>query len=94
MRWAEFQAASVFARDLPPEAVARFLERSSHIKVTAYDTVSSSVEEQQMRAMQTVQIKYYDTDYMAEKTIVDRQQWSYDAKQGIWYLTSGLPDFK
>ena len=46
------------------------------------------------QAMQAIGIRYYHTERLKEKSLVDRQKWKYDEEDKTWYLESGLPDFK
>ncbi|HKK07153.1 MAG: hypothetical protein P8009_04670 [Gammaproteobacteria bacterium] len=91
VRWGEFPAAAAFAR---PQARPKDFTRFAHIKITAYDVAGLQLSKDGEHLTQIVKISYYDTDYMVEKSVVDRQEWEYDAKEAHWYITSGLPKFK
>jgi len=70
------------------------LDRLKKIKVTAYKTVKKNISDDGTEARQTIEIKYFHTDYLVEKTIIDKQLWKYDPGQNRWHLQSGLPEFK
>jgi len=91
VRWGEFPSAAAFAR---PDARPSDFSRFSHVKVTGYDVAGMRLTKGGNHLTQLVKIHYYNTDYMVEKSVVDRQEWEYDAKDGHWYITSGLPKFK
>jgi hypothetical protein len=70
------------------------LKKLEKIKITSYKPRERNTSEDTLQANQTVEIKYYNTDYLIVKTIIDKQLWEYDEKQKAWYLESALPDFK
>jgi hypothetical protein len=45
-----------------------------------------------MTAIQTVDIKMFNTTQAVERTITDEQVWRYDPELKHWLLYSGLPD--
>ena len=70
------------------------LERLKKIKVTSYKSVHRDISEDGSEAKDIIEIKYYDIDYMVEKTIIDKQLWMYNSDKKTWNLQGGLPEFK
>jgi len=94
MRWGEYQLASSFIKTQGTDGESPNLKKLEKIKITSYKPTGRNTSEDKLQAHQTVEIKYYNTDYLIEKTLIDKQLWEYDAKQKAWYLQSALPDFK
>ena len=70
------------------------LERLKKIKVTSYKSIHRDISEDGIEAKDIIEIKYYDIDYMVEKTIIDKQLWMYNSDKKTWNLQGGLPEFK
>ena len=70
------------------------IERLKKIKVTAYKSVHRDISEDGTEAEDIIEIKYYNIDYMVEKTIIDKQVWKYDSDKKSWDIQGGLPEFK
>jgi len=66
----------------------------SGIKITSYEIVGKELSADKLQAQQVVEIQYYYTDNLIEKTLQDVQIWKYDVSKERWYLHSGLPVFK
>ncbi|MBW2174109.1 MAG: hypothetical protein JRF64_05605 [Deltaproteobacteria bacterium] len=94
MRWGEYQLASSFIKTQGTDGENPNLKELEMIKITSYKPTEQNTSEDKLQAHQTVEIKYYNTDCLIEKTLIDKQLWEYDAKQKAWYLQSALPDFK
>ena len=94
MRWGEYQVASSFIKTQETHGESPNLKKLEKIKITSYKPMERNTSDDKLQAHQTVEIKYYNTDYLIEKTIVDKQLWEYDEEQKAWYLQSALPDFK
>lgn len=92
IRWSDFEQAGKF-RD-PAVTGSSRLPSSDHIKVTGYETLSSSRTEDGNEAAIKVRISYYHKDTMTEKTVVDQQVWKYHADEQHWYITTALPEFR
>ena len=92
VRWNEFETAARFQK--PGSAAPPANRDLTNIRVTSYEVVAAPVSTASGHAQQTVQIRYYHQDSAVEKTITDRQEWSYDSAAKRWYLTTGLPAFK
>jgi len=94
MRWGEYQLASSFIKPQGTDGESPNLKKLEKIKITSYKPTGRNTSEDKLQAHQTVEIKYYNTDYLIEKTLIDKQLWEYDEEQKAWYLQSALPDFK
>ena len=70
------------------------IERLKKIKVTEYKSIHKDVSKDGTEAKYVIEIKYYNIDYMLEKTLIDKQVWKYDPEKKAWSLQSGLPEFK
>ncbi len=93
LRWGHSELMHSFLRsgeepDRSPDIKA--LERT---KIITYELLRLKGSEEGCRIEQTVKIKYYYTDELLEKTVIDEQVWEYDPSDG-WRLVSGLPAFK
>jgi hypothetical protein len=93
IRWSNFEVANGFRRADDGDRAVPDYARLRHIKVTSYDVLSSTTSYEELKAVQTVEIKYYHADYLREKTLVDRQDWTYDRAQKRWYIQGRLPEF-
>ncbi len=68
------------------------LDRLRLFRVTQYNIRSSLPYDEGNGFRQTVQIGLFNRNRAVERTIIDRQDWRYDAEKERWYLHSGLPD--
>ena len=94
IRWGHYGTAQAFVKrgegqnaDLRPVG--------SEIRVTGYEVVREAIlnQEQADFTQRLVQIRYYNTEYAREKTLMDPQQWVFDEQAKRWLITSGLPRF-
>lgn len=95
LRWGDFQSALQFVdpkmRDAhPPSALD--LARYQQVRVTGYDEGAGAVPDGENHVRQVVQVSLVNLNTQAERTVIDRQSWSYDPKTKRWWLESGLPD--
>ena len=95
MRWGDFQSALQFVDPKvraahPPSALD--LARYQQVRVTGYDEGAGAVPDGENQVRQVVQIGLVNLNTQAERTVIDRQSWSYDPKTKHWWLESGLPD--
>lgn len=67
------------------------LERYQQVQVTGYDVRGTELLSPE-RYAQVVEIRLVNKHTQAERAIVDRQVWRYDAEKRQWWLTTGLPD--
>ncbi len=93
MRWGYYGAAFAMHRNADG-SVPTPAPRLNNFKVTSYHVLSRSVADDQNSADQVVEIKYYNVDYMREKTLTLQQHWRYDAPTHNWHVTSSPPDFQ
>ena len=94
IRWGLYDVADNLRGVEESENQSRELERLKKINVTSYKSVHKDMSDDGNEAKQTVEIKYYHTDYMVEKVLIDKQVWKYDSEKKAWHLQSGLPEFK
>lgn len=92
VRWGRIEAVYGFLRP-DAEQPTEIPERFRRIRVTGYDIVQPPLMSDELHCTQVVEIRYYDTDYAREQTVLDRQRWEYDEAQQRWYLVSGPPPF-
>jgi hypothetical protein len=90
----KYEAAHGFTKVEAPKEHVTDLKRFKMIKVTSYELIALKALEDRNIVTQRVEISYYFLDSLVEKTIVDNQLWKYYPEEKIWYLESGLPDFK
>ena len=95
IRWSQWDAAADF---IAPEYMAEHpitqldMERLRLFRVTSYTVRSTGIFDEGMTARQTVEIKMFNNKQAVERTIVDEQEWRYNAESKRWRLHSGLPD--
>lgn len=92
VRWGQLnQIYSFLHPDLAKEA--KMQDNLNNIRVTSYEAIKgpSSISESQV--MQTVKILYIHKDRQIEKTLLDHQEWSYDADKREWRRTNPIPKF-
>jgi hypothetical protein len=65
-----------------------------HIRVVSYTLKKVNASEDGAKVAQEVEVEYYRSDSMLQKTARDHQQWEYHPDANRWVLTSGLPLFK
>ena len=94
VRWSDFDRAVGFidpkvleAEPLDPLE----LERLKQYQVSGYEVRTSS-EPAELEYEQVVEIRLVNRHTQAEKVIIDRQHWRWDAESKRWWLVSGLPD--
>ncbi|MCP3901158.1 MAG: hypothetical protein GY707_15745 [Desulfobacteraceae bacterium] len=92
--WEEFEMAYGFMSKQNPKKKSvlpdkKFLKK---IKITSYEVQNRKIYNDKLMVEQTVEIKYYNTDYLIEKLFVDNQIWIYESNS--WRLSTGLPVFE
>jgi len=45
-----------------------------------------------MALRQAVEIRLFNRNQAVERSLIDQQEWRYDAERERWFLHSGLPD--
>ncbi|TCV96062.1 hypothetical protein EC912_102411 [Luteibacter rhizovicinus] len=95
VRWGDFQTAEQFVdpkyREEHPMTSLE-ASRYAQLRVTAYDDGSGPTPSGENEATQVVQIGLTNINTQAERMIVDKQIWHYDAEKNRWWLMSGLPN--
>ena len=94
IRWGDFAGARRFldpniAPDKRPTRLD--MERYKNLRISAYQPQPIQPGSDPNRIIQNVRISFYNRYTNRERSILDRQEWRYDAEQKRWYLTSGLP---
>ncbi len=94
IRWEDFEMANSFMSKQNPKkepisADKKFLKK---IKITSYEVQNLKMHNEKLMVEQTVEIKYYNMDYLIEKVIDDNQIWIYESDS--WRLSTGLPVFE
>ncbi|MBT8060578.1 MAG: hypothetical protein HKP03_10825 [Xanthomonadales bacterium] len=95
IRWSQWDAAADFIAPeyLEENPISRLdMDRLRLFRVTTYTIRSTGVYDEGMTARQVVEIKMFNTHQATERTIIDEQEWRYDAERERWLLHSGLPD--
>ena len=92
--WGDFELADSFMSKQSPknESVLPDKKLLKKIKVTSYEVQNRKIDNEKLMVEQTVEIKYYNTDYLIEKVVGDNQIWIYESDS--WRLSTGLPVFK
>lgn len=92
IRWGAFQKAWSFQADkLKPAPDFKALRT---IKVTGYESVFRSVQDEGNTVLQTVEIRYINNDRLVEKSLTDEQKWHFDTEKQHWRLDSAFPQFE
>jgi len=95
VRWGSFEQAAAF---LGPKYRKQHpltdleMARYHQVRVSEYDAGSGPVPQSKFVVHQVVRIGLINVHSQSERTIIDRQTWTYDPKTDHWWLTSGLPD--
>lgn len=96
IRWGDFTTAQAFVdKDYAAEHPMSSIDRGrlDQLRITAYDEGGGPQPDGKDEVVQVVQIGVVNINTQAERSIIDRQRWHYDAEKGRWYLMTGLPDF-
>jgi len=91
MRWSRLELAGQYYKE-PPVFSERDKQRLKDIKITSYrvlDLTASKTE-----AVQRVELRYFNTNNVVEKELIDIQKWAYDKEAEHWQLTSEFPEFQ
>ncbi len=95
IRWGEIDVAAGF---IDPALAERHAwsdiqrQRYEQLQVTGY-SVQGKQPVSDGELLQVVEIRVVNRHTQAERSIVDRQRWRWDADAKRWWLSSGLPDF-
>lgn len=95
VRWSEWDGAVNFLAPeyLEEHPISRLdMDRLRLFRVTQYIVRSGAPLDDGDRYEQAVEIRLFNRNRAVERTILDRQDWQYDANSERWLLHSGLPD--
>jgi len=95
IRWSQWDAAVDFISPsyLEDNPITRLdMDRLRLFRVSNYTVRSTQVLDEGMKALQTVEIRMFNTNQAVERTIIDNQVWEYNPESQRWRLHSGLPD--
>jgi hypothetical protein len=92
VRWGELSQIYLF---LDPELAKQTSQQKNldGIRVTSYDVIRGPDKSAENQVMQSVRISYIYRDRQVEKTIIDNQQWTYNAEKNEWRRTNPIPKF-
>lgn len=99
IRWSDFETADYFRMDALTGTDPLDFKQLKSVEVTRYEVkqvvpINVEDESRDIEVSQVVEIKYFTTKDMVQKTIKDNQLWEYVAEHKKWLLKSGFPDFK
>ncbi len=91
--WSDFESASIFIKPQTPKNQI-LSEGYKQFKVTDYTVKKIKVIGDLEMVKQEVEIRYYQISRMIEKSLTDFQTWQWDSETKLWYLVTGLPNFR
>jgi len=94
LRWQDYDGVVSFHKNEIADISPQKLKRLKSYKVTAYKVVSSIVAPDMQHATQTVEIKYFNSDYQLVHDLTLHNRWEFDPKKNRWLLLNPLPAFK
>jgi PBP1b-binding outer membrane lipoprotein LpoB len=94
MRWSDFETANQLRKDALTESNPPDFKKLKNVRVTSYEVKQIIPMDNKLKVRQIVEINYYKSDNMIEKTLMHDQLWEYDTADKSWSLKSRLPDFK
>ena len=94
IRWGYYELANDFIKVEGTDHKTPDFDKLQEIKVTSYELLKNRIAENELQAYQTVEIKYYNTNDLIEKTLIDKQFWEFDREHKKWFLKSGFPELK
>ena len=94
LRWQDYDVVVNFHKNENQTMTKERRKRLKQFRVTSYNVISTVVDPDQRHAKQTVEIKYYNTDYQVVHDMTLQNRWEYEAKSNRWYLLNPLPDFR
>jgi hypothetical protein len=94
IKWSDFEKVDRFISKQNPKKELTLPDKKflKKIKITSYEVQNRKIHTEKFMVEQTVEIKYYNTDYLIEKVIEDNQIWIYESNS--WQLSTGLPAFE
>lgn len=94
IRWGEFGLADSMRRLPEGEHATQPAGYLEHIKITSYETISTSSLDDGSEVKVTARIVFYHDDGVKLNTLLDNQLWKYDEDKHEWYITTPLPVFR
>lgn len=94
LRWQDIDGLVSFHKNEYKSLTKEKRKYLKKFRVTSYNEVSNIMNPDERHASQTVEIKYYNTDYQVVHELTLHNRWEYDEKTRRWYLLNPLPDFK
>ena len=91
MRWSRLELVAQYYKDSPTFS-DREKQHLKDIKITSYKVLNTSASTTE--SVQTVAIRYYNTNNAVEREITDTQKWEYDKETEHWSVTSPFPEFR
>ncbi len=92
VRWGELSQIYLFLEPELAKQTAR-QENLDGIRVTSYDVINRPNKTGENQVIQSVRISYIYRDRQVEKTMIDNQQWTYNAEKNEWRRTNPIPKF-
>ena len=95
IRWSQWDGAVDFLDSGHQERnpISRLdMDRLRLFRVTQYTIRSATPFDEGMGLMQVVEIKLFNKNRAVERSLIDQQEWRYNAERERWFLHSGLPD--
>ncbi|KGI78993.1 hypothetical protein [Oleiagrimonas soli] len=95
VRWGSFDQASAFVdpKYLKDHPITHLdMERYHQVRVSEYDDGSGPIRVDDTTVRQVVRIGLINVNTQQQRTVIDRQTWTYDPVKKHWWLESGLPD--
>ena len=95
IRWSQWDGAVDFLDSgyLERNPISRLdMDRLRLFRVTQYAIRSAIPFDEGMGLIQVVEIKLFNKNRAVERSLIDQQEWRYNAERERWFLNSGLPD--
>ena len=92
VRWGHFDQAAAFQDGVSPPR--RATDKLRDIRVTDYEITRRREAQDRQSLQQTVTIRYYHIGEGVERTLIDEQDWRYDAARDDWVVDAAVPPFE
>ena len=69
-------------------------ERLQSIKVTGYEVIRTSIAKDHSKAVQLVEIRYYNRAYAIVRSMKVEQEWVYEPDRQQWVVLTPFPQFR
>ncbi len=91
MRWGRWNIVfSSYSKKIAPDTIASL----KYVRVTGYTVQQPPILITENKVIQVVEIQYVHKDVQRLYSILDQQEWHYDATKNIWLLHSHFPKFQ